>query len=123
MITKENALEYIPLLEALADGELEIKLSNGNWVSVSAPISFNSPLALYRRTKLQVEVGKYYKQRNGLKAFVGCESPNPRRKHFQMIGWRLHKDGLSQYTAWRKDGRYYSGEESAYDLIEEWSES
>lgn len=31
-MNKDNALEYLPALQALADGELQIKTLDGRWV-------------------------------------------------------------------------------------------
>lgn len=44
-----NARKYIPMLEALADGELEIRNSTGEWVNVRKYVRFDCPLRYYRR--------------------------------------------------------------------------
>lgn len=52
-VNKENAKQYIPLLEALADGELQIQQQLGEWLDApmdsSIGMHFHLPPERYRR--------------------------------------------------------------------------
>lgn len=48
-MNKDNAREYIPLLEAFADGELQIKGVSGEWTDDVRGVSFTCQPDQYRR--------------------------------------------------------------------------
>lgn len=64
---------------------------------------------------IELEVGKVYKTRGGLKAYVNgktCDSNYP---------FYGHIENYPDPDSWREDGRYTCSE-SLYDLVSEWTE-
>ncbi len=61
---------------------------------------------------MQLEAGKFYKTRHGVKVEILSERENI------FIGWQ---DKFTPRT-WYSDGMFRSGYESAEDLVEEWIE-
>ena len=48
-MTKENAHEFLPLVQALVDGkDLQLSDENGNWMPLYNPVYFDRPSTLYR---------------------------------------------------------------------------
>lgn len=72
---------------------------------------------------MKIEAGKYYKMRNGGKAFVdhlwGIDPfTGEMATDYPVRGFR---DGLG-YTTWNEDGRFNGSDGCGYDLVEEWRE-
>jgi len=66
--------------------------------------------------ELKIEAGKYYRMRNGERAYVALTN-KPGAK--PIVGWR---DG-GQPHEWTTDGSHFdSGIEALYDIISEWVE-
>lgn len=60
-MTKNNAREYMPAVEALADGELQVQTSDGKWKDVEGDVRFTeAPSSYRRRPKLLVLYAVYY---------------------------------------------------------------
>lgn len=54
-MNKDNCLEYIPLIQALAeDGVIQLQMSDGSWEDMINP-SFDRPAAEYRRKPKPLE--------------------------------------------------------------------
>lgn len=72
---------------------------------------------------LKIEQGKYYRTRDGRKAFVSCElAPSPfDKKEYQhpFCGWIV--DNVFP-TSWSRDGKDNRSHTSNCDLIAEWRE-
>lgn len=69
---------------------------------------------------MQLEAGKFYKTRDGRKAFVGAVNPpfEEVNDDEQAIGWI---DGQRCSYGWEKDGRHIkSSETHSEDLVSEW---
>lgn len=70
---------------------------------------------------MEIQAGKYYKTRDGQKAFIGAITYNPFRKTldpFPARGW-IEGDTNSTYS-WTLSGSRFIGWPSEHDLIEEW---
>lgn len=78
---------------------------------------------LVAEKRLFVEFGKYYRTREGHKAYVAATLPPFQGvdRIYQSLGWI---DGFRSVFAWTVDGKYAlnDDEQDAYDLIAEWSE-
>lgn len=68
---------------------------------------------------MQIEVGKYYKTRDGRKAFIAAKLPNPSDEPY--IGYAEYTHGQI-VESWYEDGSYITDQSSGNDLIEEWKE-
>lgn len=67
------------------------------------------------------EVGKFYKTRNGYKAFAGFIIPDSALM-FSLMGYVILNDGSCSAHAWMANGRVSNGVDYANDLVEEWKE-
>ena len=68
---------------------------------------------------LTLEAGKFYRTRNGRKAFVGCENPFADGSTLRVFGY-IEGAGIA---IWRTDGCYFSdGAAASSDLVAEWVE-
>ena len=70
---------------------------------------------------MKLEAGKYYRTRDGRKAFVACvDNPLPHDADEKCIGF-VHDDVYIGATTWCSDGtNYVDGCDHEYDLVEEW---
>ena len=72
---------------------------------------------------MQIEAGKYYRLRNGKKAFVACVLPedpiNPDGNKQPLIGF-IQGSGQANWTA---KGHYYDDDEEvhSHDIVADWS--
>ncbi|MET4294738.1 hypothetical protein ABIB06_006571 [Bradyrhizobium sp. LB8.2] len=75
--------------------------------------------------KLKLEAGKYYRTRDGRKAFVGCVG-NPFQQNQcewdGAIGWVETNGGCQYRESWREDGRAAAATNHDLDLVAEWKE-
>lgn len=65
---------------------------------------------------MKIEAGKYYKMRNGEKAYVAGVNPD-NSKIMCCVGW-----DVSGNQSWTIDGRFSLAETCDFDIIEEWRE-
>lgn len=71
---------------------------------------------------MEIRAGKYYKTRNGQKAFISVVTQNPFRSgpdHYPAKGW-VDSDASSILYSWTLSGSRFIGRPSEYDLVEEW---
>lgn len=68
---------------------------------------------------MKLEAGKFYKMRNGNKAFVVGLSEQAHS--FKFIGTSVRGD-FTDVHAWKEDGGFGNGEKDDRDLIAEWVE-
>jgi hypothetical protein len=67
---------------------------------------------------MKIEAGKYYKTRDGHRAFVGAVSPFPSTDRlYLVVGWI---QGESASTSWGPSGEYADGSNAPEDLVAEW---
>lgn len=96
----------------LIDGIIISKLNN--FFEIGKPIrSVNKPYIL-EEEPLKIEVGKFYKTRDGSKAWVVSRHKD---EHFPYIIAVLGKIDAYAVT---KDGRFYDDRPYAYDLVAPW---
>ncbi len=73
-------------------------------------------------TKLQLEAGKFYRTRDGKKAYVcGSLGANPFTGQKKSCPVQGYIEGHGQ-TSWTEQGGYVVGEDNGYDLIAKWVE-
>lgn len=68
---------------------------------------------------MQIEAGKYYKTRDGRKAFVGAKCPFDGVSEDAMFAGWIQDERLIEPSGWTEHGVYY-GSECGDDLISEW---
>ena len=67
---------------------------------------------------MKLEAGKYYRTRDGQKAFIGATDPfGNAETHYKAVGFT---DG--GYCHWAIDGRFWSSKEDGLDIVSEWKE-
>lgn len=107
-MTKDNARQYIPLLEALADGELEIS-RDGIWEECLCP-AFSADPDQYRRRPKPVMVP------------LGPEDVPPgsvvRQGHFERTHWILIVSAGSSSIRIGSEGQKISYEDLQHSLWE-----
>lgn len=107
MIQDDNGYSY-----KLVDGIIISKLND--FFEIGKPIrSVNKPYIL-EEEHLKIEVGKFYKTRDGRKAWVVSRQEN---EHYPYIIAVLGKVDAYAVT---KDGRFYDDRPYAYDIIGPW---
>ena len=69
---------------------------------------------------MQIEAGKYYRTRDGRKAFVFCIATNPfgRCDHYQAKGYLDEAGGV--HASWCHVNGKWTSNDSLYDLIAPW---
>ena len=70
---------------------------------------------------MQIEVGKSYRTRNGLKVTVTNEISDPSTIFSHIISW-VDSHNRTEQSAVKSNGSYYSVGESPLDIIEPWIE-
>ena len=73
--------------------------------------------------QLKLEAGKYYRTRDGRKAFVGYISPNQPDEHLSKVVGELLCGTDWSPCSWRVNGDYINDESSACNLIAEWKDT
>lgn len=62
----------------------------------------------------------FYKCRNGMKAEVIRILDKPELDDQACIGFAIHNCGMQEMMGWTKYGKFWSDDESEWDLIEPW---
>jgi hypothetical protein len=69
---------------------------------------------------MKLEAGKFYRTRDGRKAYVAGESPfEASLERYRFAGW---VEGTKGVAAWASDGSLTMSALSGFDLVEEWPE-
>lgn len=68
--------------------------------------------------KMQIEAGKYYRTRDGRKAFVAGIIPSG-ESEYPCVGW---VEGETNGESWKIDGCFFAGSDRDRDLVAEYRE-
>ena len=68
---------------------------------------------------LVLEAGKYYRTRDGHKAYVGWVAPEEVRELFSVKGYVIGEEGTQ---TWKTCGTYHGGSKHAHDLVALWED-
>ena len=81
---------------------------------------------LQENPRVKIEAGKYFRTRNGRKAYVASTSPfKCTSSNSVWIGWVEDSSGTAKLFGWSVEGNHFVEEvdaESGFDLVEEWRE-
>lgn len=69
---------------------------------------------------MKIEVGKFYRTRDGRKA--GIYRTDANHSEYSIHGYVVELNGDEYSSSWYSDGRYFPTWEHGADLIEEWQE-
>lgn len=69
-----------------------------------------------------IEVNKWYRTRDGRRAFVIGRAPDECHRKFPLIGLVPSEDGAYCLISWTDGGTEYTTDNSCSDLVSEWRE-
>lgn len=106
-MNKHDAKDYLPLVQALADGKkLEINLGNNEWISTGSDIVFSNVPSNYRivsEPPRVITLGKWRMRNGGVITVISCDTKT----------W----SSSCATKTWYKDGGYQLIEDHPFDLI------
>lgn len=109
-VKNENGDAYV-----LKDG-LIVQTFLGNLLSLNTTIFFDANLYAEEPDELKLEVGKFYKTRDGRKAWVVSQQKDERYPYAVAIL------GEVDFYCPMKNGRFFAEENSAFDIVAPWEE-
>lgn len=122
--TPEEVIDALQAGKTLTDGRTTWKMYNG-WVvrrcnrniwGVCDSITSCNDVYIEEQEPLKLEVGKFYKTRDGRKAWVVSQQKDERYPYIVAI----LGEGDCCYPM--KSGRFFAKENSAFDLVAPWEE-
>ena len=110
--TVETDMKYYVLKDGLLN--CYAKNKTGSWWTVNSAIYDSDMPYVLEEEPLKIEVGKFYKTKNGRKAWVVSRQQD---EHYPYIIAIL--DEVDAYAV-TKDGRFYDDRPYSFDLVGQW---